>query len=49
MIDKLFLLIDKLFLQLTLIGMRQGGSINPNWHETGWIYLLIIFESGFVS
>ena len=23
--------------------------INPNWHETGRIYLLIIFESGFVS
>ena len=24
-------------------------DFNPNWHETGWIYLLVIFEFGFVS
>ena len=23
--------------------------VNPNWHETGRIFLLIIFESDFVS
>ena len=25
------------------------GSFNPNWHETGQIYLLIIFDLDFVS
>ena len=29
--------------------VQSKFSFNPNWHETGRIYLLIIFESGFVS